>query len=118
MMNDGSNSAKAIARSLRVSPRKLNLVASFIRNMKASDALVQLAFSRKRIAGEVKKCLQSAVANAENNFGLDIDNLVVTHATVGKALVMKRVMPRAKGRATRINKFFSNLYITVTAVEE
>ena len=118
MINDDSNSATAIAKSLRVSPRKLNLVAGFIRNMKVSDALVQLTFSRKRIALEVKKCLQSAVANAENNFGLDIDNLVITRATVGKALVMKRVMPRAKGRAARINKFFSNLYITVTVVGE
>jgi large subunit ribosomal protein L22 len=109
-------SATAISRSLRVSPRKLNLVAGFIRNMKVAEALVQLTFSRKRIAKDVKKCLQSAVANAENNFGMDIDNLVVTHATVGKALVMKRMMPRARGRAARINKFFSNLYITVTEV--
>jgi large subunit ribosomal protein L22 len=118
MTKDNESSATASARSLRVSPRKLNLVAGFIRNMKVSEALVQLTFSRKRIAKEVKKCLQSAVANAENNFGLDIDNLVVTHASVGKALVMKRVMPRARGRAARINKFFSNLYITVTEVEE
>lgn len=109
-------SATAISRSLRVSPRKLNLVAGFIRNMKVAEALVQLTFSRKRIAKDVKKCLQSAVANAENNFGMDIDNLVVTHATVGKALVMKRMMPRARGRSARINKFFSNLYITVTEV--
>jgi large subunit ribosomal protein L22 len=118
MTQNNKGSSHAIAKSIRVSPRKLNLVASFIRNMKASDALVQLSFSKKRIALEVKKCLQSAVANAENNFGLDIDNLVVTNATVGKALVMKRVMPRARGRAARINKFFSNLYITVTEVEE
>jgi len=111
------NSAIAIARSLRVSPRKLNLVASSIRNVKVSEALVQLTFSPRRIAKDVKKCLQSAVANAENNLGLDIDTLFVTSATVGKALVMKRIMPRAKGRATKINKFFSNLYITVTEVE-
>jgi large subunit ribosomal protein L22 len=117
MANVNKNSAKAIAKSLRVSPRKLNLVASSIRNMKASEALVQLTFSPRRIAKDVKKCLQSAVANAENNFGLDIDALRVTSAVVGKALVMKRVMPRAKGRAARINKFFSNLYITVTEVE-
>ena len=117
MVNVNKNSAKAIAKSLRVSPRKLNLVASSIRNMKASEALVQLTFSPRRIAKDVKKCLQSAVANAENNFGLDIDALRVTSAVVGKALVMKRVMPRAKGRAARINKFFSNLYITVTEVE-
>jgi large subunit ribosomal protein L22 len=108
------NSANAVARLLRVSPRKLNLVAQSIRNMKASEALVQLTFSRRRISEEVKKCLQSAIANAENNFGLDIDELVVVSATVGKAMVMKRVMPRARGRAARINKFFSNLYITVT----
>lgn len=106
--------AKAVTKSLRVSPRKLNLVAASIRNMKASEALVQLKFSQRRIASEVKKCLQSAIANAENNLGLDIDDLYITSATVGKSLVMKRVMPRARGRAARINKFFSNLYITVT----
>ena len=117
-MKKDNNSAKAVARLLRVSPRKLNLVAGFIRNMKVSEAIVQLTFSPKRIAKDVKKCLQSAVANAENNFGLDIDNLVVTNATVGKALVMKRFMPRARGRAGKIEKFFSNLYITVTEVEE
>lgn len=111
------NSATAITKSLRVSPRKLNLVATSIRNMKASEALVQLTFSPRRIAKDVKKCLQSAIANAENNHNLDIDALLITSATVGKALVMKRMMPRAKGRATRINKFFSNLYITVTEVE-
>ncbi len=111
-------SAIAIVKSLKVSPRKLNLVAASIRSMKASDALVQLTFSPKRISRDVKKCLQSAVANAENNFGLDIDTLFVTSIVVGKALVMKRIMPRAKGRATKINKFFSNLYITVTEVEE
>lgn len=114
MVQINKNSAIAIAKSLRVSPRKLNLVASLIRNMKASEALVQLTFSQRRIAKDVKKCLQSAVANAENNLGLDIDNLFITSATVGKALVMKRVMPRAKGRSAKINKFFSNLYITVT----
>ena len=118
MTNTDKNFAKASARLLRVSPRKLNLVAGLIRNMKASDAMVQLTFSKKRIALAVKKCLQSAVANAENNMGLDIDNLVVTSATVGKGLVMKRILPRAKGRAGRIDKFFSNLYITVTEVEE
>lgn len=106
--------AKAVTKSLRVSPRKLNLVATSIRNMKASEALVQLKFSPRRIAIDVRKCLQSAIANAENNLGLDIDNLYITSATVGKALVMKRVMPRARGRAAGIKKFFSNLYITVT----
>jgi large subunit ribosomal protein L22 len=113
-----TKNANATAKLLRVSPRKLNLVAGFIRNMKVSEALMQLTFSRKRIAKDVKKCLQSAIANAENNFGLDIDNLVVTNATVGKALVMKRFMARGRGKAGKIDKFFSNLYITVTEVGE
>lgn len=113
MSQINKNSVVAVAKSLRVSPRKLNLVATSIRAMRVSEALVQLTFSHRRIAQDVKKCLQSAIANAENNFGLDIDDLFVTSATVGKALVMKRVMPRAKGRAARINKFFSNLYITL-----
>lgn len=108
------NSATATAKLLRVSPRKLNLVAGMIRNMKASEALIQLSFSQKRIAKDVKVCLQSAIANAENNFGLDIDSLFITSATVGKGIVMKRMMVRARGRAGRIDKFFSNLYITVT----
>ncbi len=112
------NSANAIAKSLRVSPRKLNLVAGLIRNMPVAEALAQLAFSKKRIAQDVKKCLQSAIANAENNFGLDIDSLVVFSATVGKGLVMKRMRPRARGRSAGINKFFSNLYITVTQKRE
>lgn len=111
-------SAKAITKNIRVSPRKLNLVASFIRNMKVSDALIQLTFSKKRIAHQVKQCLQSAIANAENNFGLDIDKLIVSNATVGKSLVMKRMMPRARGRSARINKFLSNLYITLTEAKE
>lgn len=114
MKHSNENSAKAIAKSLRVSPRKLNLVAASIRNMKVDKALIQLSFSSKRIAIEVKKCLQSAISNAENNAGLDIDNLHVTSATVGKSLVMKRVHPRARGRAASIKKYFSNLYITVT----
>lgn len=119
MMHDlQGSSAKAVTKNIRVSPRKLNLVASFIRNMKVSDALIQLTFSKKRIAQQVKKCLQSAIANAENNFGLDIDKLVVSSATVGKSLVMKRMMPRARGRSARINKFLSNLYITLTESEE
>lgn len=112
------SSARAVTKNIRVSPRKLNLVAGFIRNMKVSDALIQLTFSKKRIAQQVKQCLQSAVANAENNFGLDIDRLVVSSATVGKSLVMKRMMPRARGRSARINKFLSNLYITLTESEE
>jgi large subunit ribosomal protein L22 len=118
MTNTDKNSAIAKVKQIRTSPRKLNYVAAFIRNMKVSEALIQLQFSKKRIAHDVKQCLQSAIANAENNFGLDIDNLVVTKAIVGKSLVMKRVMPRARGRSARINKFFSNLHITVTQVEE
>lgn len=109
---------KASARSLRISPQKLNLVASMIRGMKAFDAITQLSFSKKRIAGDVKKCLQSAVANAENNFGLDIDSLIVDSATVGKGLVMKRMRARARGRSARIQKPFSNLYITLVEIGE
>ena len=110
------NSAKSVGNSIRVSPRKLNAVAALIRNMKASEALVQLTFCKRRVASDVKKTLMSAIANAENNHGLDIDNLVVTSATVGKGLLMKRVLPRAKGRATGMKKFFSNLYITLTEI--
>ncbi|MFK7973358.1 MAG: 50S ribosomal protein L22 [Rickettsiaceae bacterium] len=111
-------SAKASIIRLRTSAQKLNLVASVIRNMKVSDALVQLTFSPKRIAYDVKKCLQSAVANAENNLGMDIDNLVVSSATVGKSIVMKRFRARARGRGAKITKPFSNLYITVSEKEE
>ncbi|WPY00536.1 50S ribosomal protein L22 [Candidatus Trichorickettsia mobilis] len=114
MAQVNKNSATAVVKLLRVGPRKLNLVAASIRNMKVSEALIQLSFSHKRIARAVKAGLQSAIANAENNFGLDIDDLFVTSATVGKGLVMKRMMVRARGRAGRIDKFFSNLYITVT----
>ena len=110
--------AKASTRLIRVSPRKLNLVAASIRRMKVADALVQLSFSKKRIAQDVKKCLRSAIANAENNFGMDIDNLVVESAHVGKALVMKRMTTKGRGRAGRILKFFSNLYIEVKEIEE
>ncbi len=109
---------KASARSLRISPQKLNLVASMIRGMSASDAIMQLSFSKKRIAADVKKCLQSAVANAENNFAMDIDSLIVNSATVGKGLVMKRMRARARGRSARIQKPFSNLYITLVEIEE
>ncbi|MFK8040139.1 MAG: 50S ribosomal protein L22 [Rickettsiaceae bacterium] len=108
-----TNSVKASARLLRVSPRKLNLVASFLRGLNASEALLKLSFSNKHIAKDVKRCLHSAIANAENNFGLNIDDLFISSATVGKALVMKRRRVRARGRSFRINKFFSNLYITL-----
>jgi len=112
------NQALAAARLLRTSPRKLNLVAQMIRGMRADQALNQLTFSRRRIALEVKKVLLSAVANAENNHDLDVDRLVVKEATVGKALVMKRFRPRARGRVGRIEKPFSRLRIVVEEREE
>src|SRR5688500_9226168 len=111
------NEAKAIARMLRVSPQKLNLVAQLIRGRKASAALADLQFSRKRIAVDVKKCLESAIANAENNHDLDVDELVVAEAFVGKAIVMKRFHARGRGRAGGILKPFSNLTIVVRQVE-
>src|ERR671919_2585852 len=112
------NEAKAIARMLRISPQKLNLVAQLIRGKKVDAALADLQFSRKRIAKDVRKCLESAIANAENNHDLDVDNLVVAEAHVGKALVMKRFNPRARGRVGRILKPFSNLTVVVREVEE
>jgi len=111
------NEAKAVARMLRVSPQKLNLVAQLIRGKKASTALADLEFSHKRIARDVKKCLQSAIANAENNHDLDIDDLVVAQAHVGKGLVIKRFHPRGRGRAGKILKPFSHLTIVVRQVE-
>ena len=111
------NEAKAVVRMLRVSPQKLNLLAQLIRGKKVDKALADLEFSRKRIAHEVKKGLESAIANAENNHSLDVDDLVVAEAHVGKALVMKRFSPRARGRAGRIEKPFSNLTIVVREVE-
>lgn len=107
------NEAKAEAKSLRTSPRKLNLVAQLIRGLNVSEALVQLTFSKRRIAQDVKKCLQSAVANAENNHNLDVDSLYISEAVVGKALVMKRFRARARGRAAKIVKPFSNISIVV-----
>ncbi|HWL04570.1 MAG TPA: 50S ribosomal protein L22 [Xanthobacteraceae bacterium] len=109
--------AKAVARMLRVSPQKLNLVAGLIRGKKVASALADLEFSRKRIARDVKKCLQSAIANAENNHDLDVDDLIVAEAHVGKALVMKRHVPRGRGRVGRIMKPFSHLTIIVRQVE-
>ena len=111
------NEAKAVLHMVRISPRKLNLVAALIRGKKVSAALADLEFSRKRIAGSVKKTLQSAIANAENNHQLDVDNLIVAEAHVGKALVMKRFNPRARGRVGRIFKPFSNLTVVVREVE-
>ena len=112
------NQAMAMARLLRTSPRKLNLVAQLIRGQKASDALNQLRFSRRGIAQHVKKVLMSAIANAENNHDLDVDRLVVSEASVGKSLVMKRFRARARGRAGRIEKPFARLRIVVEEREE
>ncbi|MBL6761337.1 MAG: 50S ribosomal protein L22 [PS1 clade bacterium] len=112
------NEAKAVGRMIRTSPQKLNLVAQLIRGKKAEQALNDLTFSRRRVSGEVKKVLQSAIANAENNHNLDVDSLIVSEAYVGKNLVMKRFRARAKGRAARILKPFSQLTIVVREVEE
>ena len=107
------NEAKAVAKMLRVSPQKLNLLAQLIRGKKVAAALADLEFSRKRIAKEVRKCLESAIANAENNHQLDVDDLVVAQAHVGKGLVMKRFHARGRGRAARVEKWFSHLKIVV-----
>lgn len=112
------NEAQAVTRNLRVSPQKLNLVAAMIRGKKVNTALADLTFSRKRIADDVKKTLESAVANAENNHDLDVDALVVKEAFVSKGLVMKRFSPRARGRVGQIQKPFANLTIVVREVEE
>jgi len=109
--------AMALTRNIRVSPQKLNLVAQMIRGKKVSVAINELTFSRKRIARDVLKTLNSAIANAENNHGHDIDNLIVSEAFVGKNLVMKRWKPRARGRVARILKPFSQLTIIVKDVE-
>ena len=111
------NEAKAVARMLRVSPQKLNLVAQLIRGKKVAAALADLQFSQKRIAKDVKKCLESAIANAENNHDLDVDELIVAEAHVGKALVLKRFHPRGRGRMGKILKPFANLTIVVRQVE-
>ena len=112
----GDHEAKATVRMLRVSPQKLNLLAQLIRGKKVAVALADLEFSRKRISTEVRKALESAIANAENNHSLDVDDLVVGEAWVGKDMVMKRFSPRARGRAGRIEKPFSNLTIIVREV--
>ena len=112
------NEAMAKLRMLRTSPQKLNLVAAMIRGKKVDKALADLTFSKKRIAQDVKKCLQSAIANAENNHNLDVDELIVSEAFVGKNLIMKRGRPRARGRFGRIMKPFSELTITVRQIEE
>ena len=112
------NEAKAELRMVRTSPIKLNLVAGLIRGLKVEKALANLTFSKKRISNDVKKLLESAIANAENNHGLDVDNLVVAEASVGKAMVMKRFRARARGRGAKILKPFSNMRIVVREVEE
>ena len=112
------NEAQAVLRNLRISPQKLNLVAAMIRGMDANKAIATLSFSRRRIAGDVKKVLQSAIANAENNHDLDVDRLFVKEAHVGKGLVMKRFKARARGRGARILKPFSHLTIIVSEKEE
>jgi len=112
------NEARAVTRNLRTSPQKLNLVAASIRGKPVETALADLTFSRKRIAADVKKTLESAVANAENNHDLDVDQLVVKEAYVGKGLVMKRWRPRARGRIGRIMKPFSRLTVVVKEAEE
>jgi len=112
------NEAQAKARMLRTSPRKLNLVAESIRGLPVEDALHRLAFSRRRIAKAVHKVVQSAIANAENNHGLDVDRLYIAEASVGKALVLKRWRPRARGRVGRIQKPFSNITVVVREREE
>ena len=110
--------AIAVTRNLRISPQKLNLLAQSIRGRNAEAALSELTFSKRRIASDVKKTLQSAIANAENNHQLDVDRLYVAEATVGKSFVMKRFRPRARGRAGRIIKPFSNLTVVVREREE
>lgn len=112
------NEAMAVGTFVRGSPQKLNLVAESIRGLAVAKALTSLEFNRRRMAHEVRKVLQSAIANAENNHNLDVDQLVVAEATVGKALTMKRFRPRARGRVGRIRKPFSRLRIVVREVEE
>jgi large subunit ribosomal protein L22 len=112
------NEARAVTKLLRVSPQKLNLLAQLIRGKKVDEALADLTFSRKRIARDVKKTLESAIANAENNHDLDVDALIVSEAYVGKKLVMKRLKASARGRASRIEKPFAQITVIVRQVEE
>jgi len=115
---EADNEAKAVLRNVRVSPRKLNLLAQSIRGKNAAKALAELTFSPRRIAQDVKKALQSAIANAENNHQLDVDRLIVTEASVGKAIVMKRFHARARGRGAAVIKPFSHLTIVVREKQE
>ncbi len=112
------NEAQAIARAIRISPRKLNLVAGLIRGKDASKALADLTFSKRRIAGTVKKVLQAAIANAENNHQLDVDRLFVAEAHVGKSLQMRRFHARGRGRSASIVKSFSHLTVIVRERDE
>ena len=112
------NEARAVTKLMRVSPQKLNLLARLIRGKKVDKALADLTFSRKRIAHDVKKTLEPAIANAENNHDLDVDALIVSEAYVGKKLVMKRLKARARGRASRIEKPFAQITVIVRQVEE
>jgi large subunit ribosomal protein L22 len=113
----GESEARAVARNLRVSPQKLNLVAQLIRGKKVDAALADLEFSRKRIAKDVRKCVMSAVANAENNHNLDVNDLVVTEAHVGKNLVMRRFHARGRGKMSPVEKPFAQLTVVVREVE-
>ncbi len=115
---DADNEASSLTRNLRVSPRKLNLLARQIRGKPAQKAITELTFSRRRIAGAVRKALESAVANAENNHQLDVDTLIVAEAVVGKSFVMKRFRARARGRAGKITKPFSSLRLVVREMED
>jgi large subunit ribosomal protein L22 len=110
--------AKAINTIVRASPQKLNLVAQLIRGKRVERALAELTFSPKRLAVDVKKVLESAIANAENNHGLDVDSLIVAEAFVGKSLVMKRFHARGRGRASQVQKFFSNITVVVREEDE
>ncbi len=112
------NQAKAGVRHIRTSPRKLNLVAATIRGMNAEKALAELSFSPRRVARQVRKVLQAAIANAENNHQLDVDRLMVKEASVGRSMVLKRIRPRARGRTGRILKPFSNLTVVVEERQE
>ena len=112
------NEARAKLRMLKTSPQKLNLVAGLIRGKKVDKALTDLTFSKKRVAQDVKKCLQSAIANAENNHNLDVDELIVAEAYVGKNMTLKRGRPRARGRFGKIMKPFAEVTIVVRQVEE
>ncbi|MHA1113236.1 MAG: 50S ribosomal protein L22 [Alphaproteobacteria bacterium] len=112
------NEARAMARALRISPQKLNVVAGLIRGLDAEAALNELAFSKRRIAGDVRRVLESAIANAENNHQLDVDRLFVAEASVGKSIIMKRFRPRARGRAGPIRKPISRLTVVVRERKE